>query len=385
MMAMIKTRRGASSGFSLIEMLVAIAVFTILMIGLLNLLDNSSKVSKIEAALADTQENVRYATYHLMRTARMMGGSIMPFARGGGSGNAWAAGEVRNNVGNSTTIFGTNVNTMAGSDVLILRGFFDVPPFFIRPTDVSPGAPGTVTIREHTGPSGSERVINDLTQYATLGTDIFIGRGLIMATGEGLTQVTGTQNVGGQYVVGQITTDTGVTGTVPDRTLVLTFDAHADWNALNPNGAALGGSDPTFRASRAGVLEAFAYYVDPQMVLRRFAQRDALLGNGPQPVAVNIGNLQIELGVDINGDDFLNPATEWVASPTLVGALQGNGALAMRMTVLGRTPFELADWTEPAATFAGAGDMTAPVAGSAGPRHAKWRRMEVAVALRNFM
>jgi hypothetical protein len=359
-------------------MLVAIAVFTIVMIGLLNLLDNSSRISKIEAALADTQENVRYATYHLMRTARMMGGSILPFARGGGSGNAWAAGEVRNNVGASQAIFGSTIDTMAGSDVLILRGFFDVAPFFISQTDVAVGSPGTVTIREQNG----VRVINDLTQYATLGTDVFAGRGLIIATGEGWTQVTGTQRVGGQYLVAQITTDTGVTGASPNRTMVLTYNAHADWDVLNTNGAAMTGSDPSFRASRAGVLEAFAYYVDPQLILRRVSAQNPGIG---EPVAVNIGGLQIELGVDIDGDDFLNPATEWVASPTLVGALQGNGAVAMRMTVLGRTPFELMDWTEPGTTFAGAGDMVAPVAGSAGPRHAKWRRMEVAVALRNFM
>jgi hypothetical protein len=36
-------------------------------------------------------------------------------------------------------------------------------------------------------------------------------------------------------------------------------------------------------------------------------------------------------------------------------------------------------------TFAGAGNMAAPAAGVSGPRHAKWRRMEVAVALRNML
>ena len=118
------------------------------------------------------------------------------------------------------------------------------------------------------------------------------------------------------------------------------------------------------------------------MVLRRVSAQNP--GRG-EPVAVNIGSLQISLGVDADGDDFLNPATEWVVSPTLVGALQGNGAVAMRISVLGRTPFEVMDWTEPAVTFAGAGDMVVPTAGSSGPRHARWRRMEVAVALRNFM
>ena len=78
-------------------------------------------------------------------------------------------------------------------------------------------------------------------------------------------------------------------------------------------------------------------------------------------------------------------ATEWDATPTLPEALTGNGVIAMRLTVLGRTPFEVPDWTEPAVTFASSGNMAVPPAGASGPRHAKWRRMEVAVALRNFM
>ncbi len=121
------------------------------------------------------------------------------------------------------------------------------------------------------------------------------------------------------------------------------------------------------------------------MVLRRLAQRDVASGNGPQPVAVNIGNLQVELGIDVDGNTFLDPVSEWDASPTLAEALQGNGTVAMRLTVLGRTPFEVPDWTEPARTFAGAGNMAVPPAGASGPRHAKWRRMEVAVALQKFL
>ena len=72
--------RKTSRGFTLIEMMVAIAVFGIFMIGILNLLDTSTKVSVLETSLADTQENVRFAAYHMMRTARMMGSSMIPFA-----------------------------------------------------------------------------------------------------------------------------------------------------------------------------------------------------------------------------------------------------------------------------------------------------------------
>jgi len=381
-------RHAADSGFTLIEMLVAISIFVILMIGLLNLLDNSTRVSKLEAALADTQENVRYATYHLMRTSRMMGGSIIPFARGGAGGNAWVAGEVHDNVATNFSIFGATLDNMAGSDVLVLRGFFDVSPFFIGDTDSGPdvdAASKTVTIREHTDVTTVPRMINDLSAYASI-PDVFENRGLIVSSTEGPLEVAPGLWTSGMYMVAEITDSTGVTGSAPNREIVLTYAASAAWDGLNIDGAAIVSGDPAFPGqSRAGILEAYAYYVDNNMVLRRLAQRDVVLGNGPQPVAVNIGNLQVELGIDADGDSFLNPVSEWDASPTLGEALQGNGAVAMRLTVLGRTPFEVPGWTEPARTFAGAGNMTAPTAGSSGPRHAKWRRMEVAVALRNFL
>jgi hypothetical protein len=272
---------------------------------------------------------------------------------------------------------------MAGSDILVLRGFFDVAPFFVSQTDVNPTGL-QVTIRETADPGGSlERTINDLSPWVGLGANVFQFRGLIISTGEGWTQVTPTSRVGGQYVVAEIQSDTGVQGSAPNRNIILTYAADAGWDVLNPNGTPVASGDPAFRASRAGVLEAYAYYVDSNMVLRRIGQRNPGAG---EPVAVNIGNLQVELGVDIDSDTFLNPTTEWIGTPTLAQAVQGNGAIAMRITVLGRTPFPVADWTEPAITFAGAGDMTVPAPNTPDQqRHAKWRRMEVAVALRNFM
>lgn len=372
-MSMRQTKRLApNSGFTLIEMLVAIAVFTVLMIGLLNLLDNSTRISKIESALADTQENVRYATYHLMRTARMMGGSTMPFARTGTGGNAWVAGEVQDNQATNYSLWGATLDNMPGSDILILRGFFDVAPFFISQADVNPGGM-TVTIREHANPGApDERLINNIADYVTV-PNVFLNRGLIISTGQ----------FGGLYTIGLISASTGVTGTVPNRQIVLTYAADPAWDVLNPEGTAVASGQPTYlNPSRAGVLEAYAYYVDNNLVLRRVAQRAGGIG---EPVAVNIANLQVELGIDLDSDGFLNPALEWDASPTLIEAVTGLGPVAMRLTVLGRTPFEIADWTEPARTFSGAGNMTPPVISVFGPRHAKWRRMEVAVALRNFL
>jgi prepilin-type N-terminal cleavage/methylation domain-containing protein len=376
---MIMRRPDPSSGFTLIEMLVAIAIFTILMIGLFNLLDTSTQVSKLESSLADTQENVRYATYHVMRTARMMGGTIMPFARG--VGPAWVAGEVHDNVATNFSLFNTAQDNLAGSDVLVLRGFFDVAPYFVNFTDVDPTA-GTITIREHADPGGpGERVINDLTDIANV-TNVFLNRGVVMAATDGQTTVAPGQLVGGQYAVAQISGTSDVQGAVPNRTLTLTYTGEPIWGALNIDGNQLAANEPAFRVSRVGILEAYGYYVDENLVLRRVAQRTGGIG---EPVAINIGGLQVELGIDLDGDGSINPATEWDATPTVAEANTGNGVMAMRITVLGRTPFEVSGWTEPAATFANSANMAVPAAGSSGPRHAKWRRMEVAVALRNFL
>jgi len=139
--------RKTSRGFTLVEILVATAVFGIFMIGILNLLDTSTKVSVMETSLADTQENVRFAAYHIMRTARMMGSSLLPFADDSTGTAVWVAGELASNVdGTATTPFGT-VAVLDGSDVLTLRGFFELAPFFIDRTDVLTG-PDRVLVRE---------------------------------------------------------------------------------------------------------------------------------------------------------------------------------------------------------------------------------------------
>ncbi|MBD3854887.1 MAG: prepilin-type N-terminal cleavage/methylation domain-containing protein [Acidobacteria bacterium] len=117
-------------GFTLIEVMVASAVFAIFMVGILNLLDTSTKISVVETELSDTQENVRFAAYHIMRTARMTGSAMMPMAANVAGTDSWLAGSLDSNQStNFTTPFGA-VEVVDGSDVLTLRGFFEVAPFF---------------------------------------------------------------------------------------------------------------------------------------------------------------------------------------------------------------------------------------------------------------
>ena len=147
------------------------------------------------------------------------------------------------------------------------------------------------------------------------------------------------------------------------------------WTGLNPTGAAV---TPSFEVYQVGVLDSYTYYVDPEFRLMRLRADDSTGGASAQPVAVNIGGFQVELGIDSNADGQVDV---WQAAPTAAG-ISGNRVLSMRVTVLGRTPIELPGWEEPAATFS-VGQDTQSV--DAAGRRAKWRRVEVVATLRNYM
>lgn len=347
-------RSNPSAGFTLVEMVVAVGLLAIIFIGVLNMLDTSQRISKVEAALADTQENVRFAAYHITRTARMSGGGDMPFARNDGT---WVSGQVLNNrSGNVVTDFGT-VQVAPGTDVLTLRGFFEVEPFFTNRFDVDTSTQ-TVTVRELRSPTAGADIINALNRVP--GPASLVGRGIVFMGRR-------------QYAVGAVTTATIVDAS-PDRHLVITYSGGAPpWPALNRDGSAISGSDPEFDVYRVGILDSYTYFVSPDFVLRRVGPNTGTAG---EPVAVNIGSLQVDLGVDTNGDDTVD-----IWSPTVTAAQVAAGNMVgMQIGVFGRTPFEVPDWTEPAQTFDGF-DLNVNQVN----RGAKWRRMQVAASLRNFI
>jgi len=358
-------RPHSAEGFTLIELLVAMGLLAIVFIGVLNMLDTSTQLSKVEAALADTQENVRFAAYHVMRTARMAGGGEMPFARG----TTWIVARIDNNESGAVAIPGFgSVQSIQGSDVLTLRGFFEAAPFFTRRFDINIPNLGDVTIRERriVGDDTSD-IINDLsTMPSTAGA--LIGRGIVFM-GRRL------------YRVGQIS-GSALNNADPNRVLVLNYIPGSGlWPTLNPdlnddsNADPLPAGGPEFDAYRVGILQSYTYYVRSDFTLMR--RRAATGGWVDEPVAVNVGSLQVSVGLDTDNDgdtDTFNP------DPGTNDVIN-NGATEMRITVLGRTPFAVRNWVEPQATFEIEGDdPTFP----SHFRSSKWRRMDVTAGLRNF-
>ncbi len=351
-------------GFSLIELLVATLIFALVFLGVLKMLDSSTKISKLESALADTQENVRYAAYHLVRIARMAGGTNLPLARNDSSFQ-WISLQVIDNANSFTDDAGGSHDTLDGSDVLRIRGFFESTPYFVGPGAVDLSS-GTVTIAETT-------TNGKLQDFSHLPGN---GKGLVLMGRN-------------QYAIGKVSGTPAISGTAPNRTMIITFTSGDGglWQSLNPNGAWV---QPTFQIYRVGVLDSYNYFVDPNLQLQRWRASAANGGSGTvEPVAINIGSLQMALGLDISEDGILQ-ANEWFFSagnPNAPSATQAGDPdklpLALRITIMGRTPFRIPGWEEPAATFK-VEDMVVPVAGSLA-RGSKWRTLQVQAALRDFV
>lgn len=344
--------RTTQRGFTLVEVLVASAVFVIFMVGMLNLLDTSTRVAQIESDLADTQENVRFAAYHIMRTARMLGGAAMPFAGDPTGTPRWVSGELVSNASGTIQIPGFGSATvLSGSDVLTLRGFFEISPFFTDPGTVLSGS-STVTIPEY---NSLNQDLNNFESFSVTGLE---GRGIVFM-GEG------------KYCVGRIDAGAGFVGADLERKLVLDhMEGSSPWSDLNTTWS----YPPTFKVYRVGVLDSYTYFVDPNNVLRRVRLSAGSIE--AEPVAINIGGLQVLLGLDTDND---GQADTWEDDPTGAGDVAGDTVNSMRIAVLGRTPFEVPGWDEPDATFEifdGTTDNK--------NKSAKWRRIVVEVNLRNY-
>jgi type II secretory pathway pseudopilin PulG len=350
-------RRRSDAGFSLVELLTAVVLLVIFMIGILSMLDRSRALAKRESALSDTQENVRYAAYHLLRMARMTGGAGLPLADGTGTPR-WISGAiVPVDSGTFDDGFGTpEGNALNGSDGLILRGFFEQRPYFLDNDDFDDSS-DSVTVVDPNDPNAPDM---DLNRVSGVLANEFQGNGVVFMGR-------------GSYAVAEVQSNTASVDYPGDREeFVITFQSGVSpWESFNPGGTFPAGIFP-FEVYRAGFLDSYGYFVTNDHVLMRTRN-----GANPEPVAINIGNLQVALGIDANDDGDLDPS-EWLPAPTAADGATGT-PVALRITVLGRTPDPMPDWVEPADTF-NAEDLDITTV----DRSAKWRRMQVVAMLRDF-
>lgn len=352
-----KTTRSphSASGFTLIEILAVVAILAAVMVGLLQILDRSSIVSKTQSDMARMTENLRFMVDGIVRNMRMTGTGGLPLlAPGTGGALNVTAINVLDNVGTGgfsvIDAGGKLWRATPGTDVLTIRGViggfvYDVPGtthitgyygagdnnFVVTLTEESPFTPGRV---------------QPLPSLVQTGTPVLFTLLWEMPVVVGV----GQERYFSKYNIGIVSQDASPTGTSPDRELQLQIDtANTEYQeilSLNE-----GGDFEPFQQEyviTAGLLDDLIYFVstnlDGNSALFLWKQAD----NTVIELVDQIHSLQIALGIDLNNDGqiteigaasnddewFYNAANETTATAAQIALLR-----EVRVSLIGRTTY----------------------------------------------
>jgi type II secretory pathway pseudopilin PulG len=266
-------------GFSLVELLVVLAIMIVVILGMLAMFDQSVKVTKTENSVTDTQQSLRYGSYQLVREVRMAGAGGVPASTSVGGvhqlgvslnlgSTFWGAatGFASNNVNaSSDTVFiaGTH-HVRKGTDILHIRGIITNAVYDLGSSSWVPptggGTTGTLTIQPCTKfsnptepvssscyPNGS----NDMSLFPVGGpfptSRLFVMSDVLGNVGVGL--ITAATSVSGaKGITATVTIDVG--NTTANGTYAQT---------LSPSGLFPAG---LVSPSRGGVLDDRVYFID---------------------------------------------------------------------------------------------------------------------------
>lgn len=142
------------AGFSLIELLVSVVIMAEILVGVAILFDSSNRLARSQTHVAELQQSLRVGQSEVVRFARMAGIGGLPITRlqflphpgepqdppnydlvGAFPRESYALA-VMNNVAAGTTFSSSSPDTvelLEGSDVLILRGVFTTPLYYLDP------------------------------------------------------------------------------------------------------------------------------------------------------------------------------------------------------------------------------------------------------------
>jgi Tfp pilus assembly protein FimT len=123
----------STSGFTLFELLIGLAMTVLLVIGVLGIFDLNNRATRAQMQLTEMQQSLRFAQHDMVRAIRSAGRGGLP----GGSPAASLAAAVRNNVsaGERIAVGAPDSPTIAaGTDALTVRGVFESPVYLINDT-----------------------------------------------------------------------------------------------------------------------------------------------------------------------------------------------------------------------------------------------------------
>jgi prepilin-type N-terminal cleavage/methylation domain-containing protein len=294
------------AGFTLVEMIVSLAITALLLMGVLATFDLNSRITRVETHVADMQQSLRIAQDDIVRTVRMAGRGGLVLTDATKPLPTGVAVSFRDNVADNQFLVATDSETriMPGTDVLSVRGVLatlyqsNVAGSLTLVPTVNPTS-GTLTLTDPS-PGGAAQ---DLTPLKTAIAD---------GIPEAILLVSSLDDT--FYAVVELTG-----GVVEDKSVTLAFrvsgSAMADaYGKLSPGGvfpAALQ------NVAYAGILEEYRYYVredhaipndrasdlTPKLVRARFYPGTDLPYRGQAvnarlDLADNIVDLQVAFGFD---------------------------------------------------------------------------------------
>lgn len=314
-----RSRRPAA-GFSIFELVVALAVTVLVLVGVLTLFDLNTKMARAQTNLAEMQQSARVGQHTVVRRIRMAGRGALPV----GTLPTGSAIEICNNAQvdpacdrtEIATDFDDSPTIVAGTDVVTVRGVFTAPLWQVNHTDpatfsidteVSPVA-GTLRISSisHTGvPQPTAALVEALSRETPVPEPLV----LVSPLGDQI------------FAVVEIDpTNSDISD--PDN-LVLGFkftDGEHTTGYQNLTGGAVFPEELTSVAF-AGILEEYRYYVRaeytipgddtselrPRLSMARMFPASEVpyagsLEQAQMDIADNIMDLQVSLGIDLNAD-----------------------------------------------------------------------------------
>lgn len=295
-------------GFTLLELMIAITISSILMLGVSQIFSNSKRTYKLNNALAKTQENIRYASEEMARDIRMAGYTGCrnnTITNTLNTGSNW-----KYNIGKPLLGFEGGVDTfpteyassvIAGTDsIIVLRGGEDTGLKF----DVQNGnaASFNVNTTNHGFENGDIIMLSDCTHTAVI--QIVTAS----SSSQTLTHGTGAGSPGNcTKGLGSADCTEGVNGTAYNWNKdahVVKFQATAYYIAASANGL-------------AGNRSLYRMYVDKSSTYA-------------EELVEGVENMQITYGYDTNGDGFAN---RYVTANNVTGA-DFNSVVSVRIGLL---------------------------------------------------
>jgi len=343
------------AGFTLVELLVSLAVLVVVLLAMLALFDATNKVAHAQTNIAEAQQNVRVAQDQVLKMTRMA-------ARG------WSVGElvglhpndqilVEDNVGASTYVDGSTtaaLKVLPGTDILRLRGVINGSIYAV--TD-GPGGAGQLepevvldkfppwSYGTSNGSGGFEQEIDQWQKAKDAGNSfklLLISRLADMAIAPAKVESISGTSVRLSFKPDEALTSYKEMQDPPDPADVDAHGVKAVWLSEAPH----------HPIDLVGIVEEYAFYVrenggHPRLSMARFQPGTNLAYGGKeenlhQDIADDILDLQVAMGID-GDDDHEISADEWwnakinKAAPYQARLTSTPNLYYLRITTLGRT------------------------------------------------